>query len=121
MKVLVTGGTGFTGKALIKRLVDEGNDVITVDDKDGLDSEEIKGWGVKLVKGSVTDKKLMDELMQGVEVVFHIAAAFRELDVSNRVYHDVNVEGTRNVLESAYKLKVLKFVYVSTCGVHGIV
>jgi nucleoside-diphosphate-sugar epimerase len=57
--------------------------------------------------------------MQGVEYVFHLAAAFRELNVPNSFYDDVNVNGTRIVLEEAIKAKAWKFVYCSTCGVHG--
>ncbi|MDB4517046.1 NAD-dependent epimerase/dehydratase family protein, partial [Crocinitomicaceae bacterium] len=57
--------------------------------------------------------------MTGVEVVHHLAAAFRQLNVPNSYYWDVNVEGTRNVLEAARRENVKKFVYCSTCGVHG--
>jgi nucleoside-diphosphate-sugar epimerase len=54
-----------------------------------------------------------------VEVVHHLAAAFRELNVPNQYYWDVNVGGTRNALEAARAEGVKKFVYCSTCGVHG--
>jgi len=54
-----------------------------------------------------------------VEVVHHLAAAFRELDVPNSYYREVNVEGTRNVLEAAGAAGVRRFIYCSTCGVHG--
>ena len=57
--------------------------------------------------------------MKGVEFVFHLAAAFRELNVPNSFYDEVNVEGTRNVLHAARRAGVRKFVYCSTCGVHG--
>jgi nucleoside-diphosphate-sugar epimerase len=57
--------------------------------------------------------------MQGVDVVQHLAAAFREMNVPQSHYYDVNVTGTRNVLAAAFEAKVRKFVYCSTCGVHG--
>ena len=57
--------------------------------------------------------------MAGIEVVHHLAAAFREMNVPNTYYDDVNVEGTRIVLEEAFQQKVRKFIYCSTCGVHG--
>jgi nucleoside-diphosphate-sugar epimerase len=119
VKILVTGGTGFTGKALVKRLLDEGNQVIALDHKEGLKTQELKEWGAEVVIGSVTDKKIVKRCMQGVEVVQHLAAAFRELDVANNYYYDVNVVGTRNVLEAAYEVRAKKFIYCSTCGVHG--
>jgi nucleoside-diphosphate-sugar epimerase len=57
--------------------------------------------------------------MPGVEIVHHVAAAFRELNVDDAYYRAVNVEGTRNVLESALAHGVKKVVHFSTCGVHG--
>lgn len=119
MKVLVTGGTGFTGKALVKRLLDEGHEVVALDYKEGVKTDELRAWGAKVVIGSVTEDKVVRECMQGVEIVHHLAAAFRELNVPNGYYFDVNVKGTENVLEAAFEEKVRKFVYCSTCGVHG--
>lgn len=119
MRILVTGGTGFTGKALVRRLLDEGHQVVALDYKEGLKTEELKNWGAEVVIGSVTDKKRVDQCMEGVDVVHHLAAAFRELDVPNSYYHEVNVQGTKNTLESAFRHNVKKFIYCSTCGVHG--
>jgi nucleoside-diphosphate-sugar epimerase len=67
----------------------------------------------------VTDAEAVGRSMKGVEFVFHLAAAFRELNVPNSFYDEVNVGGTRVVLEAARKEGVRKFVYCSTCGVHG--
>ena len=52
-------------------------------------------------------------------MVHHLAAAFREMNVPDSYYYEVNVEGTRNVLEAALEAGVRKLVYCSTCGVHG--
>jgi nucleoside-diphosphate-sugar epimerase len=119
MRVLVTGGTGFTGTALVKRLIDEGHRVVALDHKEGLQSDALRGYGAEVVVGSVTDEEVVERSMKGVELVFHLAAAFRELNKADSFYHDVNVGGTRIVLSVAQRHAVRKFVHCSTCGVHG--
>lgn len=119
MKILVTGGTGFTGKALVRRLLDQGHQVVALDYKEGLKTQELRDWGAEVILGSVTDREVVRRAMQGVELVHHVAAAFREMNVPDTYYYDVNVNGTRNVLEAAVAEGVRKVIYCSTCGVHG--
>ncbi len=119
MNILVTGATGFTGKALVKRLLDDGHAVTALDYKEGHRTEQIRDWGAKVVIGSVVDEDIVNECVRGTDVVQHLAAAFRELDVTNDYYYDINVNGTKTVLEAAHRHGVKKFVYCSTCGVHG--
>ena len=119
MKILVTGGTGFTGKALVRRLLDDGHQVTALDFQEGLKTQELREWGAEVVIGTVTDKDVVDRCMKGVDVVQHLAAAFRQLNEPESYYWDVNVQGTKNVLEAAFRENVKKFVYCSTCGVHG--
>lgn len=119
MKVLVTGGTGFTGKALVHRLLEQGHQVVALDYKEGLRTQELLDWGAEVMLGSVTDREVVRRAVDGAEVVHHLAAAFREMNVPDSHYQEVNVGGTRNVLEAAREAGVHRFVYCSTCGVHG--
>ena len=119
MKVLVTGGTGFTGSHLVKRLLDRGHEVRVMDNQKGLFYDELKARGATIELGSIADKNLVSKLVQGCEVVHHLAAAFRQLNVPNKYYWDVNVEGTRHLVDAAYRFRTRKFIYCSTQGVHG--
>jgi 2-alkyl-3-oxoalkanoate reductase len=119
VKILVTGATGFTGKALVKRLLRDGHAVVGLDYKEGHKTEELRRLGAEIVIGTVTDREVVRRCVQGVDIVQHLAAAFRELNVPPSHYHEVNVEGTRIVLEAAKQAHVRKVIYCSTCGVHG--
>lgn len=119
MKILVTGGTGFTGSALCRRLAQDGHDVVALDNKAGLFDDELRALGVRIELGSVADRALVDRLVVGCDRVYHLAAAFRLVNLGKHAYHDINVNGTRWVLESALRHGVSRVVYCSTCGVHG--
>jgi nucleoside-diphosphate-sugar epimerase len=119
LRILVTGGTGFTGKALVLRLLALGHQVVALDYKEGHRTQELRDAGAEVVLGSVTDPAAVRRAVDGAEVVHHVAAAFREMNVPERHYFEVNVEGTRNVLAAAHAAGVRKLVYCSTCGVHG--
>lgn len=118
-RVLVTGGTGFTGAHLVRRLLTRGHEVVVLDNKEGLVYEDLLQQGANISIGSVTDRELVDKLVAGCDTVYHLAAAFREVNVPKSVYWEVNVNGTRYLLEAAEEHKVNRFVYCSTCGVHG--
>ena len=119
MKILVTGGTGFTGSHLTRRLVARGHDVYVLDNQKGIFYDELTQAGAKITIGSVTDENLLNQLIPGCEVIHHLAAAFRKINLPKKVYTDVNEGGMRLLLETARKHKVRKVVYCSTQGVHG--
>lgn len=119
MRILVTGGTGFTGSALVLRLLEQGYSVRSLDYQKGILYHQLEKAGAELVLGGITDSVCVQKSMEGVDFVFHLAAAFRELNVPDKHYYDVNVEGTRKVMEAAKKQGVRKAVYCSTQGVHG--
>ena len=119
MRVLVTGGTGFAGKALAVRLLELGHDVVVLDVKEGVRTEELRERGARVVLGSVADPAEVRRSVDGAQAVFHLAAAFREVGVAPDHYRRVNVEGTENVLQESLRAGVSRFVYCSTVGVHG--
>ncbi len=119
MRILVTGGTGFTGSHLVRRLLDRGHEVLVMDNQRGLFYDELKARGAKIELASITDRRLVDTMAKECEVVYHLAAAFRQLDVPNQYYWDVNVEGTRYLADAAHRFQVRRFIYCCTQGVHG--
>jgi len=119
MRILVTGGTGFTGSCLVKRLLSRGNEVLVIDNQRGMFFDELRKKGAIIHLGSITDADLVDKVMKECEVVYHVAAAFRGVNLPRRVYWKVNVDGTRIVAESALRHGIKKFIHCSTEGVHG--
>ena len=119
MKVLVTGGTGFTGSALSERLAQAGHEVHSLDNQPGLFADKLGSMGVQVHLGSVTDQTLVNRLAGGCQQIFHLAAAFRLVNLGKKAYWDINVNGTRNILEAARANGVARVINCSTCGVHG--
>ena len=121
MKVLVTGGTGFVGAHLVRRLLSRGHQVTSLDKNPGLFDDELRSGGATLLSGSVTEPGDVSKAMTGSELVFHLASPFGDIMQPDPVYWDIEVSGTRNVLEAAARLGVRRVVHCSTQGVHGII
>jgi nucleoside-diphosphate-sugar epimerase len=121
MKVLVTGGTGFTGSHLVRRLLADGHSVHVIDNARGLSYDELVRRGARIELGTVADRGFCERALEesDPEVVYHLAAAFRQLNVPKQHYWEVNVGATRHLCEAAQRRGVRKFVYCSTQGVHG--
>jgi UDP-glucose 4-epimerase len=123
MRALVTGGSGFIGSNLVDALVARGDEVRVIDDLSTGRRENLDGAasaGVKLIERSITDRDAVDALLADFqpEAIFHLAA---QIDVRKSVddpAHDsaINIGGTINLLESARKHGVARFVFSSTGG-----
>jgi nucleoside-diphosphate-sugar epimerase len=118
MEYFVTGATGFLGGELVAQLVEEGHDVVALA-RTPADADRLHDLGVDVVEGDVTHRDSLREPMAGVDGVFHAAAIYR-LGVDDADFlHDVNVQGTRNVLELVDELEIPKAVYTSTLAVNS--
>ncbi len=117
-KILVTGGTGFTGGQLCKRLAADGRHVRTIV-RDPARAQHLTEMGVEVCAGDLTDAASVARAMEGIDRVYHIAALFREGKATYDELYAVNTQGTKNVLDAAVAAKVKRFVHCSTIGVHG--
>lgn len=123
MKVLITGGTGFIGSRLAFACRERG-DAVRVLAQENTEAEaknrvELEEHGAEVVVGSVTDPEAVDRAVEGIDIVFHLAAAQHEMDVPDRHFHEVNVGGTENVLRASVAGGIRRFVHGSTIGVYG--
>ena len=122
MKVLVTGATGFTGGHLAAMLADRGDEVralVRPRSRARFEASPLPAKGVVAIEGDLTDAGAMTRAAAGVEVVYHIAATYREAGQPDAAYRAINVEGTKNVLEAAQAGGARRVVHCSTGGVHG--
>jgi dihydroflavonol-4-reductase len=117
-RVLVTGGTGFTGAHLVRTLVARGDEVRVLARSRERAAETLPPEA-EVVVGDVADRAAVDRAMAGVDVVFHLAAAFRTAGIPDSRYREIHVDGTRYLLEAARGEGVRRFVHCSTIGVHG--
>lgn len=116
--VLVTGGAGFTGGHLCKRLIAEGYRVRALV-RDNSDCSSLEKLSVDCVMGDLRDRSSLSKAVQDVDKVYHIAALFRPENVTRQDFWDANVMGTQNLLEAATQANVKRFIHCSTIGVHG--
>jgi len=136
MKVLVTGGAGFVGGHISESFVEEGYDVVAFDSlnpyydlgikKHNVEaareaSQDEEAGSYELVEGDVRDEELVDELVADADYVYHQAAqaGVRTSVEEPRKVNSINVGGTLNILESARKHDVERFVLASSSSVYG--
>ena len=109
-RVLVTGGGGFLGKAIIQRLLKEGAEVRSFSRKTYSDLETL---GVEQVQGDIQDHKAVNNACQGVDVAFHVAAKI-QLWGDYREFYQTNVVGTENVIQACRDWKIRYLIYTSS-------
>ena len=124
MKALVTGGAGFIGRWIVKKLIADGNDVWVLDNLSNGQKENLAEFSGKLkdfVIGDIRDIRLLRDLFKkGFDVCFHLAADINlpgSIDNPRKTF-DVNVLGTSNILEEVRKTRT-KMLFVSSAHVYS--
>lgn len=112
---LITGGAGFLGINLVRYLLDRGHPVVSLDIADFNYPERNR---VRAIKGDIRDRSSVDRAMEGVQIVVHAAAAlplYKKEDIFS-----TDLDGTRNVLQSALEHGVERVIHISSTAVYGI-
>jgi len=124
MKALVTGGAGFIGSHIVERLLGLGHEVRVVDDFSSgsrANLEPMLGQKLEVVEADIRNGWQMKDLAGGCEVIFHEAAIVSvPYSVEHpQETHDVNLQGTLNVLEAARHAKSRRLVFASSAAIYG--
>lgn len=118
MKVALTGASGYTGGHVLKSLLARGDSVRALV-REGSVTPALSKSGAEIVQGVLGKEEDARRLVQGCDAVMHIAAVYRTAGHPDSYYREVNVQGTRLLLEAALAGGIRRFVHTSTVGVHG--
>lgn len=116
MKVLVTGGTGFIGRHLVNYLEGKNNEVVVLGFKNNIQS--VFNKNIKFISGNITDKKLLEEITNDVEIVYHLAWNTYPYETGPLIINDVqnNIVGSINLLEASITNNVKRIIFLSSGG-----
>ena len=120
MRAFVTGGTGFIGGSLVRRLRERGDDVVALV-RNPEKASALREQGVELVAGDLDDSRAIRDGLEKADAAFHVAAVYKVgIPVSERAaMTEANVAGTERVLDAATDAGVQRIVYVSTVNAFG--
>lgn len=116
-KILITGGTGFLGVHLARKLLKD-KYIVTLFDLADLDAKDLMGK-VKVIKGDIRNATAIDKAVKGHEYVVHAAAAL-PIQLSKKSIYSVNIDGTRNTLQACLHHKVKRVIFISSTAVYGV-
>lgn len=118
MSIFITGGTGYIGAHLLKKLTDAG-EKIHVLVRSEKKATNIKHPNVAIFEGDIMNKDSIRDAMQGCNKVYHLAAFAKVWAKDPKIYFDINITATVNILEVAQEIGVSKVIVTSTAGVYG--
>jgi len=119
MKALVTGATGFIGGAVVRALVKSGL-AVRVLARAGADLQNIQNLAVERVEGDLRNPASLRTSLIGCRQLYHVAAHYALWAKDPSIFYDINVTGTKNLLEAARDVGVERIVYCSTIGAIGL-
>lgn len=119
MRALVTGATGFTGGHLARGLVARGHEVYALVRTPGPLATALTTDGIKVRPGDLRDGEALLAATAGIDVVFHVAAIYRQAGLADEVYRTVNATAVQRIVEASARAGVRRVVHCSTVGVHG--
>jgi dihydroflavonol-4-reductase len=119
MKALVTGATGFVGAAVVRALLQTKLEVRVIA-RPGSDSTNLRSLNIDTVPGDLRDKESLRQALTGCRYLYHVAAHYALWAQDPSIFYDINVVGTRNLLEAAREVGVERTVYCSTIGAIGL-
>ena len=111
--ILVTGAAGHIGNVLVRELLSDGRQIRALI-LPGEDTSSLDGLDIDFAEGNVLDTLSLDQAMEGIDIVFHLAGVISIMPGHNEWMRKVNVGGTTNVLQAAKKAGVTRFVYTSS-------
>jgi len=119
MRILITGATGFMGVHLVRKLAEKGNKCRCLV-RQSSDIEMIRDIkDIEFVVADICNENTLKDAFKDIEIVIHLAAQLGSPEVTYEQFYEVNVKGTKNVLEAAYKARVKQVIFCSTPGVQG--
>lgn len=116
-KVIITGGTGFLGVHLARKLLKDDYRV-TLFDLNPLDAKDLIGK-VDVIQGDIRDGKIVNQAIKGNQYVVHTAAAL-PIQNSKKIIFSINIDGTKNILQAALKNKIKRLIFISSTAVYGV-
>lgn len=119
MKALVTGATGFVGAAVVRALIKTGADVRVLARRDS-DFTNLQQFKIDGAYGDLRDKDSLRKALAGCQQLYHVAAHYALWARDPSVFYDVNVTGTKNLMEAAREADTERIVYCSTIGAIGL-